>query len=820
MKKLLLLLVLLTGKNSFAQISGHILSTIGEPIAFASVAVLSATDSSLIKGSLTDEQGFFLIETGKAGRYFVKTTAVGFQSWSSSFFSTSSPSTIIDLGKMVLQNDTLLLDEVTIRQQKPVFQQTMEGIIVNVGESSLSKGASVLDILERSPGIVVDQLNNGISLNGKADVIVVLDGKRLRLNMEQVFALLRGMNSNNIARIELLSSPGARYDADGNGGVLHIITMDPAQNEKKQATAGSFTLTGGHGRNEKTNGSLTLSHTGRKISTYGTYAFLWDHTYSKMHFDSWQTMPALGGDLYVNGLNTTQAKLLSNNITVGADFQLSKKTTLGINVVGNRSNRKTTDRSRASYTILPDSISKFNGTIDGSRKLRNWINSIYFESKRSDKESYVAAIDYIYFESRTPSEVLNTFLTESGEQAGNNDTLFAPRQRGFASTFIHVGEGKLDYTKQLSPNLKFEAGLKVTYTRNKSKAGIESRIDNEWVSRNETADEIVMSESIKAGYLSLNAQLNPKLSLIAGTRYEFSQTTMTNTQTGQVVVNRKLGMLFPSISLAKKISDASTLQLSYTKRIGRPSFSDLASFLQYSDPSAVYTGNPFLKPTVTSNLKVQYSYNNYDFSLITSRDTHPIARYQITEGPERNLLYIGPQNLRWQKSATFQASSTQRINSWWDLTAVLSGGIRSFRAEHTLVPVTKTYMAYSANISQTFKLYSNITAELSGWYNSFSFNGTTRVAGLGTLNFGLKKNFQKNPGSLSLMITDLLQTVRYQSRYGTITQEAFSIRNLVQINPETQFFPIARITYSKSFGKTVTRKPSKTKSTELENRFN
>lgn len=819
MKKLAFLLAMVIAKNSFAQISGRIISTNGEAIPFVSVAVLSVEDSSLVKGSLTDEQGYYRVIIEKAGNYFIRATAVGFRLGTSSIFRSNGSATT-DLGTMILQNETLLLDEVTVRQRKPIFQQSMEGVIVNVGESNLSKGATVLDILERSPGIVVDQLNNGISLNGKADVIVVLDGKRLRLSMEQVFALLKGMNSNNIVRIELLSSPGARYDADGSGGVLNIVTKNPDQSKENQRTAGSFTVTGGHGRYEKANGSINLTHIDRKVSIYGTYAFSWDHMYSKMNFDSWQTMPALGGDLYVTGLSTTHAKLLSNNLTIGADFQLSKKTTLGISVVGNGSDRKTTDHSQASYTILPDSISRFNGTINGSRKLRNWISSIYLENKPNDKESYVAAIDYIYFESRSPSEVRNTFLTESGEQAGNNDTLFAPRQRGFASTFIHVGEGKLDYTKQFSPNLKIEAGGKVTHTRNTSQAGIESLIDNTWVSRNETADEIVMSESINAGYLSLNTQLGPNLSIITGTRYEFSQTRMTNTQTDQMVVNRKLGMFFPSISAAKKFSETASLQLSYTKRIGRPSFSDLASFLQYSDPSAVYTGNPFLKPTITNNLKLQYTRNNHDLTLLMSKDTHPIARYQIAEGPERNLLYIGPQNLRWQKSALLLASSTQRITTWWDLTTVLSGGIRSFRADHTLVPVTKTYMVHSINISQTFKLPNDFTAELSGWYNSQAYNGTTRVAGLGTLNLGLKKNFQRNPGSLSLTVTDLLQTIRYQSRYGTITQEAFSIRNLVQISPETQFFPIFKITYTKSFGKTVSNKPSKANSTESESRFN
>ena len=149
-----------------------------------------------------------------------------------------------------------------------------------------------------------------------------------------------------------------------------------------------------------------------------------------------------------------------------------------------------------------------------------------------------------------------------------------------------------------------------------------------------------MKEGIGAAYASVNAQFNASTSLVVGARYEYSYTNMDDPKSGQSLVDRKLGVLFPSILFSKKLNENSELQLSYTKRISRPSYNDLASYVGYSDPTAVYTGNPFLKPTITNNIKLGYIYHDYSFSLLFSRDDHPITRYQLGQGPSKDLLYI------------------------------------------------------------------------------------------------------------------------------------------------------------------------------------
>ncbi|GAB3330396.1 outer membrane beta-barrel family protein [Larkinella ripae] len=787
------------------QVSGLLNTASGQPIPFANVLLLNSSDSSLVKGTLTEDSGQFRLETVVPGTYRLRVSSLGFQTWHSPVFELTATQPVKDFGTQRLMDDSHQLGEVVVRAQKPLYEPTAEGTVVNVESSILSKGSSALQILERSPGVVIDYQNGGINLNGKTGVTILLNGKSVRMPIEQVVALLNGLSANEIDKIELLTTPGARYDAEGSAGIINLVL----KKNTREGTNGSVSLTGGYGWGEKGTASLNLAHNRQAISLYGSYAYLHDRTYSDMAIDSWQNMPVLGGNLHVLATDTTKATQNNHDVTVGLDVRAGDKTRLGGSVNWNRSTRASTDFNEANYRILPDSVLFFRGTINGANRWQNAIGSLFVERKMRAGEQLTGTFDYLFFWNRSPTEVRSNFVAENGAQAGNNDSLFAPRQRGFANTRLRVGVAKLDYVRQLSKTIKLEAGLKGTRTQNGSSAGIESLIDGDWVSRTETANEIAMHESIGAVYASVTSPVNPKTNLVVGLRYEYSRTRMNTPQTAETVVDRKLGALFPSVFLSSKLGEFSELQFSYTKRLSRPSYTDLASFVRYSDPSAVYTGNPFLKPSLTNTVKLGFTYRNYNFSVLLSRDDHPIARHQLTEGPARNLLYISPQNLAWQNSLTVQLTLPVKVTGWWEMSYGFSGGPRQFRAVHLPQPVQKTYLGYSATLNQSFKLPRRFSAEVSGWFNSASYNGTTRVDAVGAVNAGIKKELKNNGGTLQLAVTDLLQTMRIHIRYGTLTQEAFSIKNHVRIDTESRVFPILKLTYTRSFGSTTLKPQSR-----------
>ncbi|MBB6126530.1 outer membrane beta-barrel family protein [Mucilaginibacter lappiensis] len=793
------ILCFLLMQNAFGQISGKLVTTDGKPLVFANVLLVKAADTSVVKNAQTNAKGIYRIEDIAAGTYKLRLSSVGYQTWDSPVFGINARTANKNFGTTIMQETTRQLGEVVIKASKPLYQQRPDGMVVNVESSLMTKGSSALQVLERSPGVVIDHRNNSINLNGKSGVMVMMDGKLMRIPMDQVMNMLSGMSAANIEKIELLSTPPAGYDAEGSAGIINIVT----KKNKKQGTNGSFSATGGYGWGEKGTASFNLAHNTTNVNLYGFYTFSHDRTYTDLFITSTQNMPFLGGNVAVVFNSHTKRVQNDHNANIGADIKLGSKTTLSGNITYNSSNADYTTTNHALYNVLPDSLLTYDGLNTSQNSWNNLVSSVGIDQQINTGEKLSFDADYIYYHNDNPSQVQTTFVNKHGQVAGTNDSLNSPQQRGFAVTTIKVGVAKVDYTKQLSTKLKLETGIKGTYTTSSSSSGLESLLDNVWVKRTESANQIYMKEGIGAAYASFNSQISTSMNLTVGARYEYSYTDMDDPNTGKSLVNRKLGVLFPSILFSKKLSENAELQFSYSKRISRPTYNDLASYVGYSDPTAVYTGNPFLKPTITNNIKLGYNYRDYSFSLLYSRDDNPIARYQLSTGPSKDLLYISPQNLSYQSNFTFQVNLPFKINNWWDMTYSFTSGLSQFKGSgYSVFPFQKSYFIYTSNFNESFKLPKKYSLELSGWYNSQWYNGTTKIDGLGSLNAGIKKELNNNGGSFQLSVADILRSIRVHVHYGTLTQEPFNIKSYVDVRTESSKFPIIKLTYSKSFGST------------------
>ncbi|QEM08575.1 TonB-dependent receptor domain-containing protein [Mucilaginibacter rubeus] len=797
-----------------AQVSGRVTTVNGQPLAYATVSLVKTADSSSVKSMLTTEQGSYNIAEVSAGNYRLKLSSIGYQTWFSSPFAISGSKEVKYLAVIVMKEDTRQLGEVVIRSRKPLYQQRSDGLVVNVENSVLTKGSTALQVLERSPGVAIDHRDNGISLNGKSGAEVMINGKLVRMPLAQVMNLLNGTSADNIEKIELLSTPPAGYDAEGSAGIINIVM----KKSKKQGTNGSYSLTGGYGMGEKGTASINLNHNTQNVNLYGSYTFQHDRTYTDLFITGSQNMPFLGGDAEVEFYTKTKRVSNNHNANLGADIKLDSKTTLSGNVSYNNIHSPTYTYSNAGYNVLPDSLIRYIGHVNGRDGIDNVISSLSMERVLKEGEKVSMEGDYIHYNSDGPTVVNTSFINKHGEQVYANNSVSAQQQRGFANTTINVGVFKADYTNQLSSLLKLETGIKGTHTGSSSSSGIESFNNGIWERNMQTAANIYMKEDIGATYLSLNWQLAKGISLNTGARYEYSYTNMDNPQTGSNIVNRKLGKLFPTVLFTAKLGDRSELQLSYTKRIARPSYDDLASYFAYSDPTAVYTGNPFLKPTITNNIKLGYNYGDYSFSLLYSRDDNAIARYQLSESPDHDILFISPQNLSRQNFLSFQVNAPFKVGNWWEMTYSFVGGLRQFKENYTLNPLSKSYFGYSFNFNQLFKLPGSFSAEVSGQYNSLSYNGTTRVDGFGVINAGIKKELKNNGGSLQLAVADVLSSSQIHVRYGTLTREAFDIKSHVIVNTETRRFPVIKLTYTKSFGGTGSANRSKQENGSKEER--
>jgi outer membrane receptor protein involved in Fe transport len=415
------------------------------------------------------------------------------------------------------------------------------------------------------------------------------------------------------------------------------------------------------------------------------------------------------------------------------------------------------------------------------------------------------SFDYLYYRNVNPARVDNIYLDRNGSPAILNDTLFPSGSIGYAHTPIKSFVAKLDYLRQISKKVKLESGVKETWTINSSESTIESQLEGSWVALADESNNLSMKERIDAAYATTTIQFNPLTSLSVGLRYEYSHTHLNDLLKDQVVVDRTLSQLFPDIFFSKKVNDHSTLQVSFSRRISRPSYNDLASFISYNDFVSVFTGNPSLHPTITQNLKFGYVFKGSSFSVLVGRDDYPIAQAQVVTSPTKRWLYIGPQNLQYQNNLTFQADIPLKVGNWWKMNYGMVGGWRQFKIDYTVIPVQKTYFGYSMYSTQTFVLPVNFGAELSGNYVSPFYSGSVRLRGFYTVNAGIKKVFGGNGGTVQFSVEDLFRSYRLRSAFGFLTEEAFNLQSHLSFSPESRLTRIYKLSYSRSFGKKSVR---------------
>lgn len=767
MKRLFLICyIIITCSAAMAQVSGKLQDVQGAPVPFANVILLRAADSSIFKGAISDEQGGFLISDVPAAQYELRVNAIGYRVL---HVAVAGP---VNLGIQVLQTNQQQLGEVVVRGSKPLYQQQEQGMVVNVESSILSKGSVALDVLERAPGIMIDHRNNSISMNGKSSVMVMLNGKLLRMPVTQIVALLRGMRADDIEKIELLTTPGAKYDADGDGGIINIVL----KKNSKVGFNGNASVTGGYGWGEKAGASVQMGYN----NWYGAYSYNHNRSNANWHAIGTTEEPLLGGLTYSDVTGVMQPVENSQTARVGFD---SKH--MGGSLLYGYNHTHLHNINTGMFNVLPDSVLYNHVDVNEYMKWKNTIADFYVEGKHLS-----LSLDYLRYTMDRPSKAVNSFVNIEGQQIGNNDTLFAPLQEGYAHTLIQVGVAKLDYTRQLNDRLHLEAGVKGSYNRTESASGISSLVDGKYVTGVNATNDGVMKEVIAAGYASLKWQLDATTALTVGSRYEYADTRLTT--------ERKMGKLFPVISFNKQLRGERELFFSYNKRITRPAYTDLASYKSYTGPNSYESGNPLLLPTITNIFKVGYNYKGYSFSLLASRDDHPIVRWQMTETADSAVLIESSQNMLWQNNLVFQAGIPVKVNEWWSMNYSLLVAYRQFKLDYTRAPGERRYVTGSVNFSEQFTFSKGWSGELSGFYWGPSYDGSKKVGSFGEVNIGVKKELGK--GVLQFAVEDVFATMHIPFYFGKVAEEAHDLRSRVLYSAESSYFPVMKLTYSRSFG--------------------
>ena len=759
MKTIITILLLVASLFTAAQESGQgkIMANVRnnqQPAENATIELRRAKDSSLVKISLTDKDGVTEFENIRFGTYFIKVSLVNFITQYSTAFSLSATQTLVQVPLITLQPATKQLSTVTVTNSKPFIQKLSDRIVVNVDNSIISAGSSAMDVLERSPGVNIDQ-NNNITLRGKSGVIVMVDGKPTPMTGEDLANYLKGLPSSVIERIDIITNPSAKYDAAGNSGIIDIRM----KKDQRLGTNGTFTTGYGQGVYPKANIGSTFNYRNKKVNIFGNYNYAYRIGLNHLLLDRsfYDNGVYNGGDLKDN---YSKSPVSSNTARLGIDFFPSKKTIIGFVVNGNF-NHYTRDNDNSSIVLntQKQASSTFNSNATNNDHANNTVANINFKHTfDSIGKEITADVDYGVYSSKS--------LTVNATNYYNLDgSLLQPAYilDGDQNGTLSFKTAKVDYVNPIGKESKWEAGVKTSFVSSDNDArfyDVSSGTPQNDVNK---TNHFLYKEYNNAGYINFHTAIK-KFDLQLGLRGE-----QTNISTEQKMGNLKFDsgyfQLFPSAFFNYKLKEDQTLGLSVSRRIDRPGYSQLNPFLFLIDVTTYATGNTALLPQLTWSYELSYTLKNLNFSLSYShtKDNQNITLARFKEvfpniPSADNVTVQIPINLASSDYVGLSLSTPIKITKWWNM--INNGNIyyEKFHGNFSGTTLNNGKPAADIRTNNTFTFKKGWAAELNASLNTggqYGFMVLDPQWGLAT---GVQKTVLKKKGTLRFNITDIFWT--------------------------------------------------------------
>ena len=753
------------------QISGKLIDTNNEPLGFANIVLSLKADSSFVNGTTSDFDGNFFLSVQNENTYFVTISMLGYDSYLSEPFTLNKQNKEQIFESIRLSEGGLQLEEVTVTARKPIFEQKIDRTVINLENRVATAGANALEVLEQSPGVIVNRSSGAIGMLGKDGVNVMINGKLNYMPNDALLQFLSGLDANNILKIELITTPPANLDAQGNAGYINIVL----KSNPNEGLQGSYALTGGYGRGILGNGSINLNYRKRKINLFGNYA------YTRNDQEQFTSLNRTINS-FQSSLTSEREPIRNNqNARLGLDYQVGKNTTVGILFSGYLNkwdmNALNTISEKATNEIT---IISQNREDNDWQHLQSNFNATH---QFNNGGSLSTDFDYLYYKNENPTRYDQTFQDENGVVISNPE-IFSTK-----TTPFDILVGKVDYSIPLSDNMNFSIGTK--YVKSNFENDVLVEEDN--VSLDAFTSKSNLEENIFAVYSELDYQATEKIRLKGGLRYEYTDTELNSSNGGQVI-DRKFGSLFPSLFFNYKINPTSQFNLSYSKRINRPSFSDMAPFIIFLSPNTSFGGNAALQPAIANTFKADYRYKTVNFSVQYTQEDSTIVRFQNRFDPATNTQIIIPDNLQEQRTVSASVAFPLRVNDWWNMRLF---GIYTYQTAVSVDDELGTQEfdqnVFRLNGSQSFKLPNDFGIELSGFYQTTSLNGNVKFEPQGVLNFGIQKKL-KNNARLTFNINDVFNSLKAIGVTDLPNENIFVTRTF-DFSQRT-----FRLTYSTTFG--------------------
>lgn len=734
----------------------------GTTVPFANVILKSALQKTFVTGTITNEKGQFVLANIKSGQYILEVSSIGFGAHQEDLF-VGTLTDFLDLKTIELTQNVNELNEVVVKSSKETIGDKLDKKTFLVADNIAQAGSSVLQAMQNLPSVTVQ--DGKVQLRGSDKVMVLIDGKQTGLTGFGSQSGLDNIPASAIEKIEIINNPSAKYDANGNAGIINIIY----KKNKKEGFNGKLGLTSGLGalwvRQEnlptirpqysmtpKINPSLSLNYKKNKINAFFQGDYLYTETLNKNEF---VTRTYSNGEV-INSQLKRNRNTHFTTLKTGFDWTIDAKNTLTVS--GLFGSEKIIDRGDQPF---------FNG--DFSIRRRLWQ---FLEDELKTTVMATAAYQHKFNE---PGRLLN---------AGFNYTFHREDEKYFYDNILATSTGtdafkllsdesvfdfNLDYIEPLK-NGRIETGIKFRKrdipTNMDFKPGQNSVIDAQaggpatykelipaiygnYVYENQKWEAEL---GLRLEYVDLNYEVNPNHNTYKSDGYSYTQP-------------------FPNMRLAYKFNDNNKLSVFFNRRVDRPNEVDIRIFPKYDDAEIIKVGNPMLKPQFTNSLELGYKTNWTKGNLYTAL-YHRFADGSITRisstVPGSTLIYATFQNVNKSYNSGIEMIFSQEISSLYSFNINMNGyrnQIDAFTVENKY-PVSYLFSAekevmYSGNIkwNNSFHFPKKLDAQLTAVYLAPDIIPQGKIQARFSIDLGLKKSIQKNKGEVFFNATDLLNTL-------------------------------------------------------------
>jgi hypothetical protein len=746
-------LILLTFATTAQNIKGTVKDSEGAALANASVSLRVAKDSSIVKLAVTDASGQYQFKNIKDGRYLTNATYVGYEAGYSAVFEVSGNGDI-NLTPVTIRKMSGNLKNVTVTAQKPIIEVKADKTILNVENSINSVGSDALELLRKSPGVLVDKDDN-ISLAGKNGVKVFVDGKPSPLSGTDLAYYLKSLQSSQIEAIEIITNPSAKYEAEGNAGIINIRL----KKNKSFGTNGTVNAGYSIGTYPKYNTGISLNHRDKKVNIFGNYNF------NKNRNEGFMKIYRIQLDTIFDQHSTMSFRNLSHNFKAGMDYFINNRSTIGIMVNGNIADPHFSNQSSTTITYQPtgivDRILKADNKSVSSRDNVNG-NLNYHFADTSGHELNIDA-DYGYYNIKSDQYQPNFYYDPTGLDLQNQFiyNMLAP-------TKIDIYSSKADYEQNFKKG-RLGFGGKISYVKTTNDFARYNVFTNDKFLDTLRSNDFDYKENINAVYINYNRQYKG-IMIQAGVRVENTNSEGISNGFRRIAgdyisydstFKRNYTDFFPSAAITFNKNPKSQWGFSYSRRIDRPAYQDLNPFEFKLDEYTYQKGNTQLTPQYTHSFSLT---NTLNYKLTTRLSYSHVNDVfsQIIDTADKSKTFITKKNLATQDIVSLNISMPWQ-KKWYSIFANINSYYSHYKANFG-EGRTIDLDVYAVNVyaQQTFKVRKTTTLELSGFYSSPSiWQGTFKSGKIWSIDAGIQQTFLEGKITAKATVTDIFKTLRW-----------------------------------------------------------